>query len=117
MKRFRKIRNHGSGCFGVSYCVQATDNYIVSSSFDLLKNSAQTHVRDKKTFDYLGSLVEEPGFGSIRCVYATDKTGVLEIVTASDDCITLWTEENDAFPAIYNEEVISSVLTIPDRLV
>ena len=105
MKRFRKIRNHGTGCFGVSYCVQATENYIVSSSFDLLKNSAQVHIRDKKAYDYLGSLVEEPDFGSIRCLYATEKKGAFQVVTASDDCVTLWTEESDAFPVKYSEEV------------
>ena len=77
----------------------------MSSSFDLLKNSAQVHIRDKKTFDYLGSLIEESDFGSIRCVYATEQKSVLQVVTASDDCVTLWTEESDAFPVKYTEEV------------
>jgi len=105
-KPFRKLRNHGVNMSGVSHRVAVTDQYLISSCRNLLKQESGLTIRSTKPgFAYLGTLTEDIDFGSIRQVWAKENDGKLMIIAASDDAMTVWNEHNEGTRLKVNEDL------------
>jgi len=105
-KPFRKLRNHGVNMSGVSHRVAVTDQYLISSCRNLLKQESGLTIRSTKPgFAYLGTLTEDIDFGSIRQVWAKENDGKLMVIAASDDAMTVWNEHNEGTRLKVNEDL------------
>ena len=110
-KPFRKLRNHGVNMSGVSHRVAVTDQYLISSCRNLLKQESGLTIRSTKPgFAYLGTLTEDIDFGSIRQVWAKENDGKLMVIAASDDAMTVWNEHNEGTRLKVNEDVRNSMI-------
>ena len=97
---------------GVSRCVAVTDQYIISSTRNLLNQESGITIRSTKPgFAYLGTLTEDIDFGSIRQVTANESNGKLMIIATSDETMTVWKEDNEGTRMKVNEDV-STILSL-----
>ena len=96
---------------GVSHRVAVTDQYLISSCRNLLKQESGLTIRSTKPgFAYLGTLTEDIDFGSIRQVWAKENDGKLMVIAASDDAMTVWNEHNEGTRLKVNEDVRNSMI-------